>query len=583
MIFSTMTHRSPFLKATLLLTTALILNACEPEDSTPFVEDIEAYEIEPLQTRTGFYLMARHAQLENDWQVAGENFVALLEKDGFSDTGLMKRALVLSLGSGNIENAIMVARKLNDSSDPDTALAKVVLVLEAVKREDYVAASNLLKAIPKGGIADVVSPVLSVWISIGRDNTLPKISRTTNGLTLYNQILAADFAKKLDALRDLSTIFLPDAAWTNRIYENVGDIFVRNDLRDKALKMYDKIDIVSMPEDLQAPLQSKIDALKSGEDIAEDTLYEGVASLDEGLGRALMDMSLLFYTESGTDSAQLFAHAALYIYPELQETKTLLAHMAAQNGRVDEAIAYFKSIPTDTDDEYISAQRQVANLLEERGDIDKATKVLSDLAKFAPSAEIYTQLGDTYRRAENYSAALRAYNNAFDLIEEPKQEENWALYYTRGMALERLGKLDEAEKNLQQALEFRPDNPFILNYLGYSWADNNRNLDQALDMIQRAVDLEPNDGYIADSLGWVYFRLGEYEKALPHLEKSAEILAFDPTVNDHLGDLYWQLGRKQEARFQWDRARQNATEPEMIESITQKIENGLEEPETISN
>ena len=151
------------------------------------------------------------------------------------------------------------------------------------------------------------------------------------------------------------------------------------------------------------------------------------------------------------------------------------------------------------------------------------------------------------------------------------------------MALERLGKLDEAEKNLQQALEFRPDNPFILNYLGYSWADNNRNLDQALDMIQRAVDLEPNDGYIADSLGWVYFRLGEYEKALPHLEKSAEILAFDPTVNDHLGDLYWQLGRKQEARFQWDRARQNATEPEMIESITQKIENGLEEPETISN
>ena len=201
-----MTYRPLLLKATLLLTTALILNACEPEDSTPFVEEIESYQIEPLQTRTGFYLMARHAQLENDWHVAGENFVALLEKDGFQDTALMKRALVLSLGSGHFENAIMVALKLNDSADPDTALAKVVLVLEAVKRDDYTAASNILKAIPKGGIADVVRPVLSVWISLGRDNTLPKISRTTNGLTLYNQILAADFAKKTESLRDLSTI-----------------------------------------------------------------------------------------------------------------------------------------------------------------------------------------------------------------------------------------------------------------------------------------------------------------------------------------------------------------------------------------
>ena len=130
---------------------------------------------------------------------------------------------------------------------------------------------------------------------------------------------------------------------------------------------------------------------------------------------------------------------------------------------------------------------------------------------------------------------------------------------------------------------WQPNHPYILNYLGYSWADQGIKLDRALEMIAKAVALEPNDGYITDSLGWVYFRMGLYDKALPYLEQAVELLPYDSIINDHLGDLYWQLGRKSEARFQWERALNAAEEDEEKEALSEKLKNGLDTPATIQN
>ncbi len=206
---------------------------------------------------------------------------------------------------------------------------------------------------------------------------------------------------------------------------------------------------------------------------------------------------------------------------------------------------------------------------------------MEKLVSETDNLEAQIQLGDVYRHEEKFRQALNAYNKAFKMIDDPEDEKYWSLYYSRGISLERIGKMDEAEKDLRKALSFKPDHPFILNYLGYSFADKGENLDEALEMIQRAVQLEPEDGYIADSLGWVYFRMGRYEEALPHLEDAAEFLPYDPTVNDHLGDLYWQLGRKQEARFQWRRALSNIDVEEDKPAIEAKIDNGLKDPETM--
>ena len=113
---------------------------------------------------------------------------------------------------------------------------------------------------------------------------------------------------------------------------------------------------------------------------------------------------------------------------------------------------------------------------------------------------------------------------------------------------------DAAEADFRAALEIDPEQPQVLNYLGYSLVERQEKLDEALSMIERAVEARPESGYIIDSLGWVLYRMGRYEDAVSHMERAVELMPVDPVVNDHLGDVYWAVGRKLEAEFQWRRA-----------------------------
>ena len=135
-----------------------------------------------------------------------------------------------------------------------------------------------------------------------------------------------------------------------------------------------------------------------------------------------------------------------------------------------------------------------------------------------------------------------------------------------------------AEADLQKALQLSRDQAMVLNYLGYSWIDQNRNLKQGLALIEKAVRQKPDDGYIVDSLGWAHYRMGNYKEAVKHLERAVELRPEDPVLNDHLGDAYWRVRREREARFQWDQALTLKPEPEDADKIKKKLANGLPGP-----
>ena len=129
------------------------------------------------------------------------------------------------------------------------------------------------------------------------------------------------------------------------------------------------------------------------------------------------------------------------------------------------------------------------------------------------------------------------------------------MFYFRGICYERSKQWPQAEADLKKALQLYPDQPLVLNYLGYSWIDQGVNLDEGMNMIRRAVEQRPDDGYIVNSLGWANFRIGNYDEAVKELERAVELKPDDPTINDHLGDAYWRVGRVLEARFQWSHAK----------------------------
>src|SRR5438874_376662 len=156
-------------------------------------------------------------------------------------------------------------------------------------------------------------------------------------------------------------------------------------------------------------------------------------------------------------------------------------------------------------------------------------------------------------------------------------KNTWVTYYYRGICEERSKQWSKAEADMRKALELQPEQPHVLNYLGYSWIDQGINLDEGMKMIRRAVDQRPDDGYIVDSLGWAFYRIGNFEDAVKNLERAIDLKPEDPTINDHLGDAYWRVGRTLEAKFQWAHARDLKPEAEELPKIEAKIANGLPE------
>ena len=183
-------------------------------------------------------------------------------------------------------------------------------------------------------------------------------------------------------------------------------------------------------------------------------------------------------------------------------------------------------------------------------------------------------MGSLQRSAKKFEDAAASYDKAIELVGTPDRS-NWTLFYFRGICFERAKQWPKAEADFKKALELFPDQPLVLNYLGYSWVDQGVNLDEAFKMLRRAVDLRPSDGYIVDSLGWAHYKLGHYQEAAEELEKAIDLKPADPVVNDHLGDAYWRVNRRIEAHFQWNHARDMRPEPEDLPNILKKIEFGL--------
>jgi Flp pilus assembly protein TadD len=297
-----------------------------------------------------------------------------------------------------------------------------------------------------------------------------------------------------------------------------------------------------------------------------------------GMADALLGIAEALNQERGAARAIVYARLALFLRTDLAEASLLIADILAEQDNLEGAIAVYQSVEDGSPLAYTAKLRMASaqHTLERR---EEAYQLLEELADAEPQRiEALVQLADLARRDEEYARAEEAYSRAIARIGAPARE-HWTLYYARGIAYERLKRWPEAEADFLQALELEPEQPFVLNYLGYSWVDMGMNLDQAKGMLNRAVELRPNDGFVVDSLGWVYFRLGEFQNAVEQLERAVELEPGDPVINEHLGDAYWRVGREREARFQWRRALSLEPEDDAVAAIEEKLRSGLPDRE----
>jgi tetratricopeptide (TPR) repeat protein len=521
----------------------------------------------------GNYLAGRHAERIRDYPAAAEWFDKAIVADPDSPE-LISRTFLMAVGAGNFERARPLADQVLKLDGAD-ALARLVLIADRLKAGDAAAAVQSAGSLPQSGVHRFIAPLALAWTRMaagdlaGADAALQQLDKFSGFQPLkdFQLGLLYDFANQPDKAREFYEKTLADNQQLNwRLTDAIANFYQRHGQTDKAKALYQKfIDQNSGSEIAQTVLAARPPGVPK----------PMIGSARDGLAEAMFDLASVLNQSETIDLALVYVRFALTLQPDFRLAQLLLADVLSAQKEPAQSLAVLDQIPKTSPYSW-SARLRAASNLDSLDRADEAIVQLKQMAAEAPKTiGASVQLGDILRNKKRFDEAAVAYNQAIERAAADGLPDRWALFYDRGVSYERAGNWKLAEPDLEHALELKPDQPLILNYLGYSWIDKGIKLEQGLKMIEKAVELRPEDGYIVDSLGWAHFRMGDYAGAVEYLERAVELVPSDPTINDHLGDAYWRTGRITEARYQWQRALQFGPDKDDIHPIEVKLDQGL--------
>lgn len=526
-------------------------------------------------TTAGSYLAARHASVERDAASAAAFYRSALRTDP-KNNELLDRAFISSLADGDIDEAVKLADRIL-TMDKSNRVARLVVGVRDLKQRKYAAAQININQSIRGPITDLVATLLSGWASYGAGDAKAAVAGIDK-LTgpewyplfkdLHTGMILETTGKDKDAGVRFERAYKLDDSMLR-----VSDAYARWLSRNKdgaaAAGIYEAFD-KKLP---RHPLV--LEGLRDAR--AGKKLPPLVDSAQAGAAEALYGIGATLTRRGGEDLALVYLQLALYLQPNHPLALLSLADLYESVKKPKMAIRVYERMPANSPLKR-NAQIQLATNLDAADRSEEAIKILKGVTAEAPKdIEAIMALGNIERGRKKFSDCAGTYAQAIDAMTGATDKNTWVTYYYRGICHERSKQWNKAEADMRKALELQPEQPHVLNYLGYSWIDQGINLDEGMKMIRRAVDQRPDDGYIVDSLGWAYYRIGNFEDAVKHLERAIDLKPEDPTINDHLGDAYWRVGRTLEAKFQWAHARDLKPEAEELPKIEAKIANGLPE------
>ncbi|SUS07042.1 conserved exported hypothetical protein [uncultured Defluviicoccus sp.] len=529
--------------------------------------------ITPGQTLTGNYLAARHARAQND-EAAAADFLRAAIALAPDDNLLLGRTFFVLVLDGQVNDAVPLARRYVESSPDKSGLARLLLAIEDVRAGRLADAKRHLEILAQDDSFSYLGPVLTAWALQGMgetDQALATLSTLSDGgganLAHLHAAWINDLAgRPAAAAASLQSILEEHKQPWLRLVELGGGVFVRAGQGQKARELYEQYQQRNPGSRLKPAVIAAID---SGVQPARE-----IRTATDGMAEALLDGAGILGRQNNPDTALYLARLGLHLRADLAPLQMMVGDLLEDRGRYLDANRVYAGIDRASPFSP-SARLAVARNLDQMDRFDEAKDILDTLSQEDPGdIDALSTLADMLRKRERFADAVAAYDAAFLRIGAP-QPYHWRLLYARGIALERAKNWERAETDFLKALEFEPEQPFVLNYLGYSWVEQGRNLAEAERMIRKAVELRPRDGYIVDSLGWVLYRLGRSQEAVPHLERAVELRPEDPVINDHLGDAYWSVGRQREARFQWQTALALKPDAEARAAIEAKLRQGL--------
>jgi tetratricopeptide (TPR) repeat protein len=489
------------------------------------------------------------------------------------NTELLGRTFLAVLANGDVDEAIKLAERVLQTDKTDR-VAHLVLGVRSIKQKQYPLARRELAQSIRGPITDLAATLLSAWTlaSPGEARLATDSIDKLTGAEWYaifkdlHAALILDLtALKKDAPRRFERAYKNDPT-ALRVVQAYASFLSRQGNSAEALKVLASFEEALPRHPLIAEATSEIKAGKKLP-LLIDSPQAGAAEVLYGLGAALG-------RRGGEDLGLIYLQLALYLAPSHSLALLSLGDLYEALKNPELANKTYERVPISSPLQR-NAQIQMAMNLDTLERTDEAKASLEKLIAAHPGdLEAIMALGNVLRGRKQFAECADVYSKGIETIAKP-EKSNWVIYYFRGICYERAKQWLKAEGDLKKALVLFPEQPHVLNYLGYSWIDQGVNLDEGMRMIKRAVEQRADDGYIVDSLGWAHYRLGNIEEAVKQLERAVELKPEDPTINDHLGDAYWRVGRMLEARFQWSHARDLKPEPDDLVKIEEKLKFGL--------
>ncbi len=520
---------------------------------------------------SGAYLAGRQAISNHNFVIASKFQARSLTADP-ANSKLLEGLMISFISQGSVDEATSIAEVYKDKGN-SSQISQMILLASMIKDGKKKAALNFIKEAAE--TTPILQDLLSGWMLMALDDEV-------NANRVFDKIAQVKgmekFANFHRALAQLAIGKLNQAEKTFSLIHNDQGNPTR-----RSIIYHTKI-LLSLGRFQEAqgllekwfgptfdPEIEEMFAYASKEKYYSDSSFPNPSI---AVADVFHSIAKLISKEVDPAFTLIYSRLAQYLDLNHVDSTLMTADLLVDLEQYDLAIREYEKL-SKSQPQFYASELGRAEALRASGKAMEAIEVLIELTRQYPnSANGFRTLGNHYRRLEIYDKAEVSYGKAIKLY-TAKGEADWFLYYVRGITRERLGSWELAEKDFRKALSLNPNQPQVLNYLGYSLIEKNSNLDEALDMIERAVKESPDSGYIVDSLGWGYYKLGLYEKAVPNLERAAELMPVDPIVNDHLGDVYWMVGRKTEAEFQWRRALSFDPEEQDIERIKKKLKVGL--------
>ncbi len=563
----------PAFVAILLSATAVSATQSAQSVQTAQSDPLTAFGLMPTfrTSVTGAYMAGQQALHDLHTDEAARYFSQAAQGD-WDNPVLVERAFIAFAADGQIGQAASTAKHLLDL-DPNNELAELVVATEALKERRYSASERMLGAIGQDSFTGITAGILRAWALVGdnrkdeADAALDQLGQSgLEDFLVFHRALMAEASGDTDEAIKLAGRAFEAEPYVARIVEVYARILANAGKFDEARDVIAEFENQGLSHPVVTIVKEQVEAGQRPGIFAAN-VQVGAAEMFHGIGVALS-------RDGSLDLALVFLRMGLYLDPSADVIALALGQLLDAAGQHESANTIYEAVPA-TSPMKATAVVRVAQNLDATGDREEALRRLTNIVTSRPDdLDAVSVLGDLLRYDEQYVAAADAYTDALSLTGGDSPSD-WRFYYVRGIAYERAKEWPKAEADFLKALELNPEQPAVLNYLGYSWIDQDRHLDEALEMIEKAVEAQPQDGYIVDSLGWAFYKLGRIDEAVKTLEQAVLLRPNDAEINDHLGDAYWKAGRKLEARFQWNVAASVDEVGNVKERVAPKLAEGL--------